>query len=108
MKYICRHEQKPQGRVAMYRAKPPRASCHVYCEDFSCYMYNYVFYITTTPYLPCNNNNNNRKELYGFYYMAITLTTGYKIISTSTIIMSKARDKISNYQHLIKKGNVAA
>ncbi len=32
----------------------------VYCikhEDFSCYMY--VFYITTTPYLPCNNNNYN-------------------------------------------------
>ncbi len=37
----------------------------------------YVFYITTTPYLPCNNNN--RKELYDFYYTAITLTTGYKI-----------------------------
>ncbi len=37
----------------------------VYCikhEDFSCY--NYVFYITTTPYLPCNNKNINRKELY--------------------------------------------
>ncbi len=34
------------------------------------------------PYLPCNNNNNiNRKELYDFYYMAITLTTGYKYIS---------------------------
>ncbi len=39
----------------------------------------YVFYITTTPYLPCNNNNINRKELYDFYYTAITLTTGYKI-----------------------------
>ncbi len=38
----------------------------------------YVFYITTTPYLPCNNNNINRKELYDFYYTAITLTTGYK------------------------------
>ncbi len=38
----------------------------------------YVFYITTTPYLPCNNKNINRKELYDFYYMAITLTTGYK------------------------------
>ncbi len=36
----------------------------------------YVFYITTTPYLPCNIN---RKELYDFYYTAITLTTGYKI-----------------------------
>ncbi len=35
----------------------------------------YVFYITTTPYLPCNKN---RKELYDFYYTAITLTTGYK------------------------------
>ncbi len=34
----------------------------------------YVFYITTTPYLPCNNNNINRKELYDFYYTAITLT----------------------------------
>ncbi len=39
----------------------------------------YVFYITTTPYLPCNNNNINRKELYDFYYTAITLTTGYRI-----------------------------
>ncbi len=38
----------------------------------------YVFYITMTPYLPCNNNNINRKELYDFYYTAITLTTGYK------------------------------
>ncbi len=45
-------------------------------EDFS--YYNYVFYITTTPYLPCNNKNINRKELYDFYYTAITLTTGYK------------------------------
>ncbi len=40
----------------------------------------YVFYITTTPYLQCNNNNINRKELYDFYYTAITLTTGYKCI----------------------------
>ncbi len=40
----------------------------------------YVFYITTTPYLPCNNKNINWKELYDFYYTAITLTTGYKII----------------------------
>ncbi len=37
----------------------------------------YVFYITTTPYLSCNNKNINRKELYDFYYTAITLTTGY-------------------------------
>ncbi len=37
----------------------------------------YVFYITTTPYLPRNNKNINRKELYDFYYTAITLTTGY-------------------------------
>ncbi len=71
---IYRHEHEGEA---------PRASCHVhvYCikhEDFSCYNYN-VFYITTTPYLPCNNNNNiNRKELYDFYYTAITLTTGYK------------------------------
>ncbi len=36
----------------------------------------YVFYITMTPYLPCNNNIN-RKELYDFYY---TLTTGYKAL----------------------------
>ncbi len=66
---IYRHEHEGEA---------PRASCHVYCikhEDFSCY--NYVFYITTTPYLPCNNKNINRKELYDFYYTAITLTTGY-------------------------------
>ncbi len=37
-----------------------------------------MLYITTTPYLPCNNKNINRKELYDFYYTAITLTTGYK------------------------------
>ncbi len=46
----------------------------VYCiehEDFSCY--NYVFYITTTPYLPCNIT---RKGLYDFYYTLVTLTTG--------------------------------
>ncbi len=42
----------------------------------------YVFYITTTPYLPCNNKNINRKELYDFYYTAITLTTGYKTYYT--------------------------
>ncbi len=39
----------------------------------------YVFYITTTPYVPCNNKNINRKELYDFYYTAITLTTGYNV-----------------------------
>ncbi len=64
---IYRHEHEGEA---------PRASCHVYFikyEDFSCY--NYVFYITTTPYLPCNNKNINRKD---FYYTAITLTTGYK------------------------------
>ncbi len=44
----------------------------------------YVFYITTTPYLPCNNKNINRKELYDFYYMAITLTTGYKSVTILT------------------------
>ncbi len=63
-----------------YTGTSTRASCHVYCikhEDFSCY--NYVFYIRT-PYLPCNNNNINRKELYDFYYTAITLTTGYNIL----------------------------
>ena len=32
-------------------------------------------YITTTPYLPCNKN---QKELYDFYYTA--LTTGYKLL----------------------------
>ncbi len=42
----------------------------------------YVFYITTTPYLPCNNKNINRKELYDFYYTAITLTTGYNYVYT--------------------------
>ncbi len=41
----------------------------------------YVFYITTTPDLLWNNNYNiNRKELYDFYYKAITLTTGYKVL----------------------------
>ncbi len=50
---IYRHEHEGEA---------PKASCHVYCikhEDFSCL---------------------NRKELYDFYYTAITLTTGYKYI----------------------------
>ncbi len=37
----------------------------------------YVFYIMTTPYLPCNTN---RKELYDFYYTAITLQQDIKQI----------------------------
>ncbi len=45
------------SRVFMkYTGTSTRASCHVFCikhEDFSCYN---VFYITTTPYLPCNKN----------------------------------------------------
>ncbi len=64
-----------------HEGEAPRASCHVYCikhEDFSCY--NYVFYITTTPYLLCNNNN--RKELYD---TAITLTTRYKCCKRSAV-----------------------
>ncbi len=67
-----------------YTDTSTRASCHVYCkkhEEFSCY--NYVFYITATPYLPCNNNNITRKELYDFYYTLVTLTTGYKIMFQS-------------------------
>ncbi len=48
--------------------------------ELPCILHKNVIYITTTPYLPCNNNNINRKELYDFYYMAITLTTGYKSI----------------------------
>ncbi len=54
-----------------------RASCHVYCkkhEDFSCY--NYVFYITTIPYLPCNNKPEGTVWF-------ITLTTGYKTVYCS-------------------------
>ncbi len=48
-------------------------------------LYNYVFYITTTPYLPCNNKYINRKELYDFYYTAITLTTRYKYCCIPTV-----------------------
>ncbi len=62
-----------------YTGTSTRVSCHVYCikhEDFSCY--NYVFYIMTTPYLPCNNNIN-RKEPYDFYYTAINLDNGIDI-----------------------------
>ncbi len=44
--------------------------------------------ITTTPYLPFNNNNINRKELYDFYYTAITLTTGYKIIYNYCFVLN--------------------
>ncbi len=59
----------------------------------------YVFYITTTPYLPCNNNNINRKELYDFYYTAITLTTGYKIkLYTNKIIYTHNTVIVHNVQ----------
>ncbi len=54
-----------------YTGTSTRVSFHVYCikhEDFSYY----VFYITTTPYLPCNNEGT-------VYYTLVTLTTGYKL-----------------------------
>ncbi len=63
---------KPRGRVAMYMNKTRG------------FLMLYMFYITTTPYLSCNNKNINRKELYDFYYTAITLTTGYKSTSSAT------------------------
>ncbi len=52
------------------------ASCHVYCikhEDLSCYM----CFISRRP-RTYRVIIINRKELYDFYYTAITLTTGYK------------------------------
>ncbi len=85
---ICNRYSMRPSCFMEYTGTSTRASCHVYCikhEDFSCY--NYVFYITTTPYLPCNNNNINRKELYDFYYTAITLTTGYKHIVTPCMVL---------------------
>ncbi len=51
----------------------------------------YVFYITTTPYLPCNNDNINRKELYDFYYTAITWN-----IMTNTDQLSTGEDNYNN------------
>ncbi len=72
---VCNRYSMRPSVLRKYTGTSTRASCHVYCikhEDFSCYN---VFYITTIPYLPCNIN---RKELYDFYYTAITLTTGYK------------------------------
>ncbi len=64
--------------MAQHEGKAPRANCRVYCikhSDFSCY--NYVF-----------KNNITRKKLYDFYYMLVTLTTGYNLSYTgcSTII----------------------
>ncbi len=56
-----------------YTGTSTRASCHVYCEDFSCY----VCFISRRP---LTYRVINRKELYDFYYTAITLTTGYKAI----------------------------
>ncbi len=59
----------------------------------------YVFYITTTPYLPCNNKNINRKELYDFYYTAIALTTGYKIIcNMRKVVLSNVCVLIAMYE----------
>ena len=68
-----------------YTGTSTRASCHVYYKTRG-FLILYVFYITTTPYLPYNNKNIN------FYYMAITLTTGYNItyaILLSHIVMSR-------------------
>ncbi len=45
-------------------------------EDFSCYM----CFISRRPRTYCVIKNINRKELYDFYYTAITLTTGYKLL----------------------------
>ncbi len=62
---IYRHEHEGE---AMYIAKNTRIShaiCVLYHDD---------------PVPPCNNKNINRKELYDFYYMAITLTTGYNTL----------------------------
>ncbi len=39
-------------------------------------------------------NNINRKELYDFYYTAITLTTGYKIIRTMKDCIVEKNDRI--------------
>ncbi len=61
-----------------YTGTSTRASCHVYYKTRG-FLILYVFYITTTPYLPYNNKNINRKELYDFYYTAISLTTGIAI-----------------------------
>ncbi len=63
-----------------YTGTSTRASCHVYCINTRI-SHAIIYICVTTPYLLCNNNNNNinRKELYDFYYTAITLTTGYKI-----------------------------
>ncbi len=72
-------------------------------EDFSCY--NYVFYITNNPVpIPCNNNNINRKELYDFYYTAITKTTGYNeaIRHEATYLSMLASSRSLT---LCKKGN---
>ncbi len=41
-----RYSMRPSVLWHKHEGKAPRASCHVYCikhEDFSCYMYNYVF-----------------------------------------------------------------
>ncbi len=65
----------------------------------------YVFYITTTPYLPCNNNIN-RTELYDFYYTAITLTTGYNTCIWSKIVHVAIRG--FNYRHSITHAHYSA
>ncbi len=60
-------QARARGRVATYIAKKH--------EDFSCYM----CFISRRPLTyRVIIKNINRKELYDFYYTAITLTTGYK------------------------------
>ncbi len=55
---VCNRYSMRPSVFMKYTGTSTRVSCHVhvYCikhEDFSCYN---VFYITMTPYLPCNNN----------------------------------------------------
>ncbi len=86
-----------------YTGTSTRASCHVYCikhEDLSCYNY-YVFYITATPYLPCNNYKPEG-TVWLLLHGSITLTTGYKLsYSSFRFIITRSGKGRRDIKHII-------
>ncbi len=77
-----------------YIGKSVRASCHVYYKTRGfLVLYMYVFYITTTPHLPFNKNH---MELYDFYYMLVTLTTGDIQFAIAAIMFTQCHAQCRN------------
>ncbi len=75
---VCKHETKCFMNIqARARGRSPEGKFPCILQGLlMLYVFYMYMYITMTPYLPCNIN---RKELYDFYYTAITLTTEYNL-----------------------------